>query len=203
VLENLGKYKKNINAQENLTIKYIMTEDNYFTDELEEFVKIIKQNGFEDNLIQISCNFKLESPTKEMIYAIYELAGRLLTNGFKFVFFDDLIRDRLKLDKSEAEQLIEFLEDKKLMHENIVYHLSDIDVILWGNGYQSKWIKNKTNFGRANKVIKVVSNKTELDIEGFKKNTIICPAGIQSLPEIYKEIKKSNLENKTKFLIFV
>lgn len=203
VLENLGKYKKNINAQENLTIKYIMTEDNYFTDELKEFVKIIKQNGFEDNLIQISCNFKLESPTKEMIYAIYELAGRLLTNGFEFVFFDDLIRDRLKLDKLEAEQLIEFLEDKKLMHENIVYHLSDIDVILWGNGYQSKWIKSKTNFGRANKVIKVVSNETELDIEDFKKSTIICPAGIQSLPEIYKEIKKSNLENKTKFLIFV
>lgn len=203
VLENLGNYKKNINAQENLTIKYIMTEDNYFTDELTEFVKIIKQNGFEDNLIQISCNFKLESPTKEMIYAIYELAGRLLNSGFKFVFFDDLIRDRLKLDKFEAEQLVQHLLDKNLMHENIVYHLSDINVILWGNGYQSKWIKNKTNFGRANKVIKIVSNKTELDMEDFNKNTIICPAGIQSLPEIYKEIKKSNLENKTKFLIFV
>ncbi len=87
------------------------------------------------------------------------------------------------------------------MHENIVYHLSDINVILWGDGYQSKWIKNKTNFGKANKILKIVSKKE--DIEDVDKNVVICPAGIQSLPEIYKEIKKSNLENKVKFLIFV
>lgn len=202
VLENLNRYKKNINQQENLTLKYIMTEDNYFSDELEEFVKLIKENGFEDNLIQISCNFKLESPTREMIYALYELAGRLFNSGFKFVFFDDLIRDRLKLDRYEAEQLIQHLVDTNLMHENIVYHLSNINIILWGNGYQSKWIKDKTNFGKANKVIKVVSDKTELTSEDIN-NSIICPAGIQSLPEIYKEIKRSNLENKTKFLIFI
>jgi len=201
VLQNLSEYKKKINSQENLTIKYIMTEDNYFSEELQEFVRLIKENQFEDNLIQISCNFKLESPKKEMIYAIYELAGRLLTNGFKFVFFDDLIRDRLKIDKFEAEKLIEYLNEKSLMHENIVYHLSDINVILWGDGYQSKWIKNKTNFGKANKILKIVSKKE--DVEDVDKNVVICPAGIQSLPEIYKEIKKSNLENKIKFLIFL
>ena len=203
VLENLKKYKKNINSEENLTIKYIMTEDNYFIEELKEFVNLLKHYEFEDNLIQISCNFMLEEPTQEMIYSIYELAGLLLNNGFQFIFFDDLIRDRLKLDKSDAEKVINHLNKNNLMHENIVSHLSDICVILWGDGYQSKWIKNKTNFGRANKISKIISNKLELDIEDVEENMVICPAAIQSLPEIYKEIKKSNLENQTKFLIFV
>jgi glycosyltransferase involved in cell wall biosynthesis/organic radical activating enzyme len=203
VLENLKIYNEKIDAPENLTIKYILTEDNYYSEELEEFVRVIKEFGFENNFIQISCNFKLETPTEEMTYAIYELAGRLLNSGFQFVYFDDLIRDRLDLSKEMAENIIEFLKSKNLFHKNILSHHSNQNIILWGDGYQSKWIKNKTLFGKTGNIFKVVTNADELSDTELNDNIIICPAAIQSLPEIYKEIKKSNLIDKTIFAIFI
>ena len=204
VLDNLRTYKQKIYSQENLTIKYILTEDNYYSTELHEFVKLLKEYEFEDNFIQISCNFKLETPTDEMIYAIYELAGRLFNSGFPFVYVDDLIRDRLKLTEQIAEDLLTRLKSNGVFHKNILSHHSDKTTILWGDGHQSKWIKNKTLFGKAGKVVKIISNETDLDdVDLTDENLVICPAGIQSLPEIYKEIKKSNLSNKTIFGIFM
>ena len=91
-----------------------------------------------------------------------------------------------------------------IFHKNILSHHSDKTTILWGDGHQSKWIKNKTLFGKAGKVVKIISNETDLDdVDLTDENLVICPAGIQSLPEIYKEIKKSNLSNKTIFGIFM
>ena len=204
VLDNLRTYKQKIYSQENLTIKYILTEDNYYSTELHEFVKLLKEYEFEDNFIQISCNFKLETPSDEMIYAIYELAGRLFNSGFPFVYVDDLIRDRLKLTEKIAEDLLTRLKSNGVFHKNILSHHSDKTTILWGDGHQSKWIKNKTLFGKAGKVVKIISNENDLDdVDLTDENLVICPAGIQSLPEIYKEIKKSNLSNKTIFGIFM
>lgn len=204
VLDNLKVYKQSIDAQENLTIKYILTEDNYFSTELTEFVNLIKEYGFEDNFIQISCNFKLEVPTDEMIYAIYELAGRLLTNGFQFVYVDDLIRDRLKISNEMAENILSNLKENNIFHKNILSHHSNESAILWGDGYQSKWIKNKTLFGKAGKVTKIITNESELtDLDILSDDVIICPAAIQSLPDIYKQIKKSNVLHKVVFGIFI
>jgi organic radical activating enzyme/glycosyltransferase involved in cell wall biosynthesis len=204
VLDNLKIYKQSIDAQENLTIKYILTEDNYLSNELTEFVNLIKEYEFQDNFIQISCNFKIETPTDDMIYAIYELAGRLLTNGFKFVYVDDLIRDRLKISNKMADNILSNLKDNNIIHKNILSHYSSETVILWGDGYQSKWIKNKTLFGKAGKVIKIITNENELtDLDILNENIIICPAAIQSLPEIYKQIKKSNVLHKVVFGIFI
>ena len=204
VLDNLKIYKQKIYSQENLTIKYILTEDNYYSTELHEFVKLLKEYEFEDNFIQISCNFKLETPPDEMIYAIYELAGRLFNSGFPFVYVDDLIRDRLKLTEQIAEDLLTRLKSNGIFHKNILSHHTDKTVILWGDGYQSKWIKNKTLFGKAGKVVKIISNENDLDdIDLTDENLVICPAGIQSLPEIYKEIKKSKVVDKVVFGVFI
>lgn len=203
VLENLSNYQTNTFSTEHITIKYIVTEENYFQFEIKKFVELIKKYHFEKNPIQISCNFKIKNPTKEMTWAIYELAARLLKNNFQFVYFDDLIRDRLDLKVEETQELIEYLQDNKLMHENIVSHLSDIKVILFGNGYQSKWISNKTNFGKSNKILQIVSNKEELDSIDIQKNTIIYPSGVQSIMDIYNQLKNSKFENITKFLIFI
>ena len=204
VLDNLKIYKQKIYSQENLTIKYILTEDNYYSTELHEFVKLLKEYEFEDNFIQISCNFKLETPPDEMIYAIYELAGRLFNSGFPFVYVDDLIRDRLKLTEQIAEDLLTRLKSNGIFHKNILSHHTDKTAILWGDGYQSKWIKNKTLFGKAGKVVKIISNENDLDdIDLTDENLVICPAGIQSLPEIYKEIKKSKVADKVVFGVFI
>ncbi len=201
VLKNLSIYSNSMSHPENLTIKYIMTEDNYHTEELQEFVSTLLSYNFENNLFQISCNFKLEEPTKEMILSIYELAARLLCSGFKNVFFDDLIRDRLDLHDDIAAEIIKNLESLKITHENIVSKFSQKKVILWGNGYQSTWIKTKTTFGRSNQIVQTIS-KTD-DIIEISDDYIICPAAIQSIPEILKEINKTDLKKQANFLIFI
>ena len=200
VLDNLKRYSKLMTEQENLTIKYILTEDNYHSSELVEFVKLLKEYGFEQNFIQISCNFKLETPTLEMIYAIYELAGRLFNAGFNHVFLDDLIRDRLEIADDVEDKILDYLSQNGISHQNILGRKSTEKVVLWGKGYQSEWIKTGTNFGKAGGIVKIVSNASELESIG---DAIICPSAVQSLPDIYKQIRKSNLLNKTKFAIFL
>lgn len=205
VLENLKNYSNSIINQENLTIKYIITENNYESIELEEFVKLLKSFNFVNNFIQISCNFKIATPTKDMIFSIYELAARLLKNEFKFVYFDDLIRDRLYLSDTLTDEILNYLNNSNLNHPNIVSHKTNKKAILWGDGYQSEWIKNNTNFGRRGKINKIVSNKDEIipEIDLIDENVVICPSAVQKLPDIFKQIKNSNLIEKTSFLIFL
>ncbi len=204
VMENLKKYSENIKSPENLTIKYILTEDNHSSYELTEFVNLLKQFNFENNFIQISCNFLLETPTDSMVYAIYELAARLLQNGFNFIYFDDLIRDRLKLSNKMADEILLFLKKNDLMHQNILSYKSTDKIILWGNGYQSVWIKNDTSFGKNGNILKIISNENDLTTnDKLDSNIKICPAGVQELPEIYNQILKSNLSNKIFFPIFI
>jgi glycosyltransferase involved in cell wall biosynthesis/wyosine [tRNA(Phe)-imidazoG37] synthetase (radical SAM superfamily) len=203
VLNHLKKYKGLMTEQENLTIKYILTEDNYYSSELEEFVRLLKSYGFEENFIQISCNFKLETPTVEMTYAIYELAGRLFNEGFKFVFLDDLIRDRLEINEETEDKIINYLNTKGIYHSNIVGRKSNKKVILWGKGYQSEWIKTDTNFGKAGGIVKIIANDSELTDNDFIEKNVICPSAVQSLPDIYKQIKKSKVLGNTKFYIFL
>jgi hypothetical protein len=96
------------------------------------------------------------------------------------------------------------LKSNGIFHKNILSHHTDKTAILWGDGYQSKWIKNKTLFGKAGKVVKIISNESELtDLDILSDDVIICPAAIQSLPDIYKQIKKSNVLHKVVFGIFI
>lgn len=202
VLENLKNYKKSMKFSENLTIKYIITEDNCESEQLDGFVETLKNFELEDNFIQISCNFKVETPNEGMTYAIYELAARLLNRGFKFVYFDDLIRDRLQLSEEFANKILNFLEEKNLSHPCIYSHKTNKSVILWGNGYQSQWIKEQTNFGKAGKIINIISEKNDLTNE-IPDDVVICPCAVQSLPDIYKEIKNSPYLSRSEFVIFI
>jgi hypothetical protein len=110
----------------------------------------------------------------------------------------------LQLSESIANDLITHLKSENIFHKNIISHQSNEKVILWGNGYQSKWIKNKTLFGKAGKVSKIISNEEDLNgIDLTDENLIICPAAIQSLPDIYKQIKKSKVTDKVVFGVFI
>ena len=202
VLENLSIYKNNFSSPENLTIKYIFTEENYLDTEIDNFISLLEEYGFNDNFIQISCNFKVEKPCDEIIISFYTTASKLLHKGFKYVYFDDLIRDRLYLTESLGNEIIETLRSKNLLHKNIFSHKNKKNIVLWGNGYQSTWIQKSTNFGRTGNIIQTISEESELQT---LKNLeyIICPAGIQSLPDIFKKIKKSLYFDKLVFGIFI
>jgi molybdenum cofactor biosynthesis enzyme MoaA len=204
VLENLKKYSEKISSHENLTIKYIITNDNQNSFEIKSFVDLVKKYGFERNFIQISCNFSYEKLTKETIFSVYELAARLMNQGFEFVYFDDLIRDRLILNEDVADEIIDYLKQNDIFNENILSYKSKKVVILWGDGYQSKWIKNNTTFGKYDKVLKIVTNNNELGSDISNENVILCPSAVQQLPDVYKDIKKINiLDGKLKFVIFI
>lgn len=204
VLENLQKYNTQIPDSENLTLKYIITDDNFHSDEIQEFVKLVKKYKFENNFIQISCNFSYEKLENKIIFAIYELAARLLNNGFNFIYFDDLIRDRLILNNNISDEIINYLNKNNIFHENILSYHSSKYTILWGDGYQSKWIKNNTTYGKSGKVLKIITNEFELNSLLSNENVIVCPAAVQQLPEVYKNIKNIKLlNNKLKFGIFI
>jgi len=96
------------------------------------------------------------------------------------------------------------LSEKYLYHDDIISYKSNKRVVLWGDGYQSRWIKNSTTFGKSNKIRGIVS-----DINGFNNLNLnvgftVSPAAIQQLPDIFKEIKKEkDVYNKLKFHIFL
>jgi glycosyltransferase involved in cell wall biosynthesis/organic radical activating enzyme len=204
VFQNLSTYNNSIFSPENLTIKYIITNDNFDSDELDEFIRLLKLYKFHNNFIQISCNFKFNIPNEKIIFSIYELAAKLLTNGFNYIYLDDLIRDRLEITEDIGTRLIGYLKENNLFHKNILTNESQVKIILWGNGFQSDWIKNKTLFGKCGNVHSVISNESELDkIDLLNENIMISPAAIQSLPEIYKELKRLNMLEKTIFAIFI
>jgi hypothetical protein len=118
------------------------------------------------------------------------------------VYFDDLIRDRLHLSREFADKILQSLKEKNLSHPNIYNHNTNKRAILWGTGYQSEWIKNETNFGKSGKIIKIVSGENDL-IDEISDDVVICPSAVQSLPDIYKQIKQSKCLNKTEFAIFI
>jgi hypothetical protein len=127
----------------------------------------------------------------------------LFNSGFNFVFLDDLIRDRLEINEEIEDKILNYLNNNGIYHPNIVSRKSNDKVILWGRGYQSEWMKTGTNFGKAGGILKIIANDSELTDKDFIENVVICPSAVQSLPDIYKQIKKSKVLNNTKFYIFL
>lgn len=190
VLSNLVKYLNQVKDKSRVTIKYIFTKENYGSDELQAFVEKISLNNLISPLFQISCDFRVESPDIEIIYGFYELVSRLHSIGVKYVFFDDLIRDRLDLTPEIADKVMSYLKTKGLPTDRIYAYSSNFKVVLWGKGLQSNWYIKNTSYGKAGNVVTQVSSYS--DIEGFDEEKVnIMPSGIQSIYEIIKNIESS------------
>lgn len=190
VLSNLSRYLAVVNDKSRLTIKYIFTKENHGSSELQAFANNILQHKLISPLFQISCDFRLESPNDELILGFYELASRLHAIGVKYVFFDDLIRDRLDLTRDIADKVITHLKSKDLPTDRIYSYASDEEVVLWGRGLQSNWYIKNTSFGKAGKVITQISSYS--DMVGLDEERIwLMPSGIQSIYEILKNIESS------------
>jgi len=190
VLENLVKYLIPIQDKSRMTIKYIFTKENFGSDELQSFVEKISDHNLTSPLFQISCDFKVESPSIEIIYGFYELVSRLHSIGVKYVFFDDLIRDRIDLTSEIADKVMSYLETKGLPTDKIYSYSSKLKVVLWGRGHQSNWYIQKTSYGKAGNVVTQISSYSEIE-EFDKENINIMPSGIQSIYEIIKNIESS------------
>ena len=143
-------------------------------------------------LFQISCDFTVEAPMDEMIVACHQLNALLYQAGADHVFFDDLIRDRIKI----TDELLIKIKDKVGLLVDVEDISTDFIYILWGQGLQANWILENTRVGRKGLIKKIVSNEIELN-EFINKNGLhyssirIIPAGVQSTYEIIQNIKSS------------
>ena len=197
VLDNLKKYSDIINDKKRIIIKYIFTQSNFETDELVNFVKKIKNSHLINSIFHISCDFQLEVIPERIIKAIYELGLRLLNCGCQIVFLDDLIRDRIILDKIKADSVLEYL-NKIEVDSKYLLSYKDVNkkkIILWGNGRQAYWFANKTTFGISGGILFNVSTEEELNKHpNLDIDASIVPAGVQSMYEMQKNIINSRFK---------
>ncbi|MFT6350925.1 MAG: sulfatase maturation enzyme AslB (radical SAM superfamily) [Neptuniibacter pectenicola] len=199
VLDNLQKYQQAMSDIRRLTIKYIVRSDNCSSSELENFVaKIVSQNLI-GSVFQISCDFQLNRAGMDVIKGIYELSTRLLSAEAHVVVFDDLIRDRVSVNKAQLHEITRHLDSLGLNNRFLVSADHPQEVVLWGVGLQSEWYQNHTTAGDAGLLDAAVYNQddlTKLGSEFLKNEALILPCGVQSLYEILQNIETGGLSSR-------
>ena len=199
VLQNLSIYRDGMADKRRLTIKYILMPNNASSGELASFVSLIMEQGLIDSMFQISCDFTLESASDVLVLAMYELATRLYSAGANIVFFDDLIRDRVKHKDLSAVDVRGHIEKRSLSLNFIKWPTSESKILLWGRGLQARWLAQNTNCGHSGLIVGAVGNYAEYSAlenrEGLD-NLLIYPAGVQSMYEIIQNIEESGLSGK-------
>ena len=197
VLNNLAEYKSVLSDNKRLTVKYIVTDQNYTTNELEAFVKKLEQHSLLDCLLQISCDFTVEIAYENMVCAIYELGARLFAAGAKFVFFDDLIRDRVTISEALEKRVRDHFDALDLPNQFLLNKSSAAAIFIWGRGLQSAWYQNHTQFGLTKKFNGTVKDIHELtvNLKNITPNKFyIFPGGVQSYYEIIENIEKAGVQ---------
>jgi sulfatase maturation enzyme AslB (radical SAM superfamily) len=199
VLDNLQKYQQAMSDFRRLTIKYIVRSDNCSSGELESFVaKIVSQNLI-GSVFQVSCDFQLNRAGMDVIKGIYELSTRLLKAGAHVVVFDDLIRDRVSVDRVQLHEITRHLDALGLSNHFLVSADHPQELVLWGVGLQSEWYQNHTTAGEAGLLTAAVYNQddlTKLGNEFLKSEALILPCGVQSLYEILQNIETAGLSSR-------
>ena len=177
VLSNLGKYSSK--RPDLVTIKYILTEDNCSSFEIEQFVALVKDRDLSRCNFMISADFRQPEATEDEATAVMLLHGLLVKEaGAGCVFIDDLCRIRIN--------------DAPLDHWNDGSKLSLAqphaypEVILWGRGEQAKRLRDDALFFRhANIAFEVDSSTFDKDMD---TDLPIVIAASQAYPAIYHEI---------------
>lgn len=159
VLDNLGKYIRIASSGSKVIVKYILDEGNMDFGELRGFTDSCKTYGLTDACIQISSNFKEETITANKSLSILYLYGMLYESGFKKVFLDDLITQRL-----DYKALSEVVGHKDLRgwREAFVVDredLEDRDLCIWGLGKQAESVLRQSSLvAQLERVFIVVDN---------------------------------------------
>lgn len=195
VLNNIARYSQKLDDPKRLTVKYIVCQDNFDTEELQAFVFRLCELIEPNCLFQISCDFNDSEPSVELICALYELAARLRTAGARWIFFDDLVRDRVSIDKATSDKVRRHLSNLGLDCSAVLTPESKKSIVLWGVGMQANWLLKHTECGKSGKILAVIEDDSKLkrlnlhDAEGVD----LYPAGVQSMYEILRNIELAGL----------
>ncbi len=199
VLENLHRYSHATEDKRRITVKYILGLENATSDELQAVVGRITEANLLDCLFQISCDFNVEKADVPLVCAMYELAVRLRMAGASHIFFDDLIRDRVRIDDAMASQVLAHLASLQLDLHHVLVPSSEDRVVLWGVGLQSTWYQRRTASGRSGKVLGPVADGAAFQAfaqENACENALIFPSGVQSMYEILRNIEAAGLGDR-------
>lgn len=196
VLTNLAKYSESSIYPEQITIKYIVSEENCSSEQLGNFCTLIERYELTDHLFQISCNFKQDEPCISVIKGIYELATRLIDLKGGYVFVDDLVRDRVRLGYDLSLSVRDHLACVGLRSDHVLDHANDKKIVLWGKGSQSDWFMKESSLSQAQLIGGSVSDEHDYRklIGDQQIDYKIFACGVQAMPEIIRNIKKAKLE---------
>ncbi|WP_172413503.1 glycosyltransferase [Lebetimonas natsushimae] len=209
IFNNLQKYSKCDNDG-NITIKYIILDENKDLNNIKNFVNLINKYNLIKNNFQISFNFKKEIVDIDSIVAIIILYTLLKQHGANIVFLDDLLRQRLKIDDNKYNELIKKLKnygyDEFLFNPNLYKK-----VIIWGAGVQTKQLLTNSYLIKKTEIAYIVddtSSKIGKNFFGYPvyssnklvdDNYPIIISASQNTPLIIKKFNKLGI-NKNRLI---
>ena len=195
-MKNLEKYAEANSNQ--VTVKYIFTEGNYSVDEVKAFVSLVQDYNLIDCNFQISCDFKHETIALDAVISMIVMYGLLTDAECRLVFFDDLLRQRLSEAHAESEQVIKLALKELGLSHILADRAAYKSVAIWGAGWQSKYLIEKSAFFKDVDVEYFIDSRTSRIGERFMDHDIVGPdrllnsdipvviAAVQNLPLIYK-----------------
>ncbi len=208
VLNNLNKYSRD-NPQ-NIIVKYIIRDDNCSFDELDSFVEQIIDNDLIACNFQLSCDFKEEDCSPNILASIIYLHNKLRIANVRFIFMDDLIIQRMpkvndllinNIDKELKEvdfNLSNYLSFKTKPEYDKLYIIGTgsqakalVKRLSYVKGFSSIIFVDPNNSFSSNKIDKFPVIK--IDEMPNKSNAII--GAVQSSPFIYQSLLSQGKAN--------
>lgn len=203
VLNNLVKYAEH--KAENITIKYIILDENNDIPNITGFVKFIEEKNLRNCNFHISFDFKKELVDFESLLSIALLYGLLIKLDVRLVFVDDLLRSRLSYTFETYNKLRDEL--KKLNSDDILADYTKLtDIVIWGAGNQTKNIIENSLFLKNTNIKYLVDNTKSKIGNKFLGYDIYDPSVLlendypilisatQATPQILKTFKLMKLE---------
>jgi glycosyltransferase involved in cell wall biosynthesis len=139
VIDNLKRYSS-VNPSD-IIVKYIIRDDNCSPSEIEGFVKSIAESSILSCNFQISCDFKMEYATDEMMVATIYMYCLLRKAGALCVYLDELARERIICNERVLDRCRELVKD---VEQYVVYKPIDNEYSICGNSIQILHILNNS-----------------------------------------------------------
>ena len=201
VLSNLKLYA-DCNS-DNMIIKYIILNSNCSLQELQSFVKEIRNFGLCNCTFQISCNFNKMSICYEEKLGAIVLYCLLKEVGIKIVYFDELLRERICVIPEELVQIREYLNQNNI--SDFIASEKRNNIVIWGSDNQIRSLLNRTIFfsdlkpmgliaGHSSYIGKFCNGLEYKTVDDFRyEDVYVVIAAVQGTGRIYEEYEKRGL----------
>jgi organic radical activating enzyme len=199
VWSNLSRYSRT--SPDRVTVKYIFTQENSTKSNVDGFVSQIKENDLKGAFFQISSDFKDEFLDQERINAILYLFASLLSINVEYVYLDDLIWQRWKIDsRRNIRDLSMPVSSTSSWQNALAVPENEEKIVFWGANQLTRLLLSEEEFRSRWNIVGVIDTNPNLwgskvygfevkDPRHFAKSEIrIFLSGIQSIHMLYHSI---------------